>query len=144
MSSFSPASRRCFTTTISLSLKSIPFLNDRLEFSSHAFHARYSPSSLTSLARTRYRRSCRYVVVQKINLECPLGLLGQILIKFVMFGAIKIYECSSDIADQVVLLKTKKRYSGRQEQEDDLVGLVSTSLCMLVCLGGYDENLELS
>ncbi|KAK9225910.1 hypothetical protein WN943_010955 [Citrus x changshan-huyou] len=36
------------------------------------------------------------------------------------------------------------RYSGKQEQEDDLVGLVSTSLCMLVSLGGYDENLELS
>lgn len=35
------------------------------------------------------------------------------------------------------------RYSGRRKQEDDLVGLVSTSLCMLVCLGGYDENLEL-
>ncbi|KAK9219668.1 hypothetical protein WN943_008314 [Citrus x changshan-huyou] len=30
--------------------------------------------------------------------------------------------------DEVVLLKTKKRYSGRWEQEDDLVGFVSTSL----------------
>ncbi|KAH9672367.1 hypothetical protein KPL70_017693 [Citrus sinensis] len=37
---------------------SIPFLNSLPEFSSHAFRARYSPSSLTSLPRTRYRRSC--------------------------------------------------------------------------------------
>ncbi|KDO51170.1 hypothetical protein CISIN_1g0462971mg, partial [Citrus sinensis] len=37
---------------------SIPFLNSLPEFSSHAFHARSSPSSLTSLPRTRYRRSC--------------------------------------------------------------------------------------
>ncbi|KAL9426258.1 hypothetical protein AB3S75_033102 [Citrus x aurantiifolia] len=37
---------------------SIPFLDSLPEFSSHAFHARYSPSSLTSLPRTRYRRSC--------------------------------------------------------------------------------------
>ncbi|KAL9446735.1 hypothetical protein AB3S75_014409 [Citrus x aurantiifolia] len=31
------------------------------------------------------------------------------------------------------------RYSGRWEQEDDLVGFVSTSLCMLVCLGNLVE-----
>lgn len=37
---------------------SIPFLNSLPEISSHAFRARYSPSSLTSLPRTRYRRSC--------------------------------------------------------------------------------------
>ncbi|KAK9193296.1 hypothetical protein WN944_003993 [Citrus x changshan-huyou] len=37
---------------------SIPFPNSLPEFSSHAFHARSSPSSLTSLPRTRYRRSC--------------------------------------------------------------------------------------
>lgn len=36
------------------------------------------------------------------------------------------------------------RYLSGWEQEDDLVGLVGTSLCMLVCLGGYDENLEIS
>ena len=35
----------------------ISFLNRLSEFSLHTFHARYSPYLLTSLARTRYRRS---------------------------------------------------------------------------------------
>ena len=37
--------------TVSLPPRSISFLNGLLEFSSHAFHGRYSPSSLTSLAK---------------------------------------------------------------------------------------------
>ncbi|ESR42352.1 hypothetical protein CICLE_v10012166mg [Citrus x clementina] len=124
---------------------SIPFLNSLPEFSSHAFRARYSPSSLTSLPRTRYRRSCvsktEAVKVLSMAKSTVLvtgagGRTGQIVYK-------KLKERSEQYAARG-LVRTEESKQKIGGADDLFIGDIRDSNSIIPAIQGIDALLILT